>query len=82
MGLLRIQSVETAGFSTAQMIIGILGGSRRINPKNAQQAPEVLVLIGDSDVSAEAICKLESELLKQKKKRVCAGGRWRRRKGK
>jgi len=56
MGLLRIQSVETAGFSTAQMIIGILGGSRRINPKNAQQAPEVLVLIGDSDVSAEAIC--------------------------
>ena len=29
MGLLRIQSVETAGLSVAQMVIGILGGARR-----------------------------------------------------
>lgn len=56
MGLLRIQSVETAGLSVAQMVIGILGGARRINPRNALQAPEVLVLVGDSDVCAEAVC--------------------------
>ena len=27
-----------------------------INPRNALQAPEVLVLVGDSDVCAEAVC--------------------------
>jgi enhancer of mRNA-decapping protein 3 len=56
MGLQRVQTVEVSGVCLAQMVVGILGGSRRINPKNAQQAPEVLVLIGDSECSSEAIC--------------------------
>lgn len=55
-GLTRAQLVENAGGNAARMLFSVLGGARRINPRNAAQIPQVIVLAGSGPDSAAGIC--------------------------
>eukprot|EP01134_Creolimax_fragrantissima_P001038 CFRG1038T1 len=55
MGFTRAQILENAASSVCTMVLKLLGGSRRINPKNMHQVPVVVVLAGPGNTGASSI---------------------------
>eukprot|EP00124_Ichthyophonus_hoferi_P003930 Ihof_evm1s382 gene=Ihof_evmTU1s382 len=54
-GISRVQLIENAAHSVCCMALKLLGGSRRINPRNTHQTPLVVVLAGSGFKGASAI---------------------------
>eukprot|EP00795_Rhopilema_esculentum_P013154 gene13154-3947_t len=55
-GLSAMQRTENAGVCTCKMALQLLGGERRICPKNAHQAPEIVLLAGPNLSGLQGIC--------------------------
>lgn len=47
--------VELAGSGASTMLLSLLGGAGRINPRNAKQLPSVVVLVGSGATAAEGV---------------------------
>jgi len=55
-GLSLHQLIESAGITTCQMALQLVGGELRLNPKNNHQRPEIVVLAGCHKQGLQAIC--------------------------
>lgn len=55
-GLSIHQLIESAGITTCQMALQLVGGELRLNPKNNHQRPEIIVLAGCHKQGLQAIC--------------------------
>ncbi|CAO3570226.1 unnamed protein product [Mortierella alpina] len=56
MGLSDEQMIENGGRGAAMMCLQALGGSRRIQPNNHNEAPIVVILVGNNRTGAYALC--------------------------
>ncbi|KAF9951966.1 enhancer of mRNA decapping [Mortierella alpina] len=82
MGLSDEQMIENGGRGAAMMCLQALGGSRRIQPNNHNEAPIVVILVGNNRTGAYALCaagsnhegQLHAMVASQSRAFLAAGG--------